>query len=156
MINPLDKLARIYIREIVRLHEVLVTVILDRDPRFTSQFWIILQQAMETKLSLNTAFHPQTNEQSERTIRTLDDILRTCVIDFRRHWDDHLPLVEFAYNNNYQTSIGMTLYETLYGRPCRLPICWEEVGDRKKLISLDLINETTVNIVKIRKNIQTA
>ena len=155
MTDSLDKLARMYVREIVRLHGVPVTVVSDRDPRFTSRFWNSFQQAMGTKLSLSTAFHPQTDGQSERTIRTLEDMLRACVLDSGGHWDDHLPLIEFAYNNSYQASIGMAPYEALYGRPCRSPICWEEVGDRR-LFGPDLVEETTSKIVKIKKNIQTA
>ena len=67
---------------------------------------------------ISTAFHPQTGGQSERTIQTLEDMLRASVLDFKGSWEEHLPLVEFAYNNNYQESIRMAPYEALYGRPC--------------------------------------
>ena len=79
---------------------------------------------------MSTAFHPQTDNQSKRTIQTLEDILRACVLDLMGSWEEHLPLVEFAYNNNYQVNIQMASYEALYGRPCRSKICWTEVGER--------------------------
>ncbi|KAL4179041.1 hypothetical protein AMTRI_Chr01g131240 [Amborella trichopoda] len=88
---------------------------------------------MGTRLTFSTAFHPQTDGQSERTIQTLEDMLRACVIDLTGSWDDHLPLIEFAYNNSFQASIQMAPYEALYGRKCRSPICWDEVGERKLL-----------------------
>lgn len=87
-----------------------------------------LQVALGTRLEFSTAFHPQTDEQSERTNQTLEDMLRACVIDFQGSWDDHFPLIEFAYNNSFHTSIEMTTYEALYGRTCRSPLCWYEVG----------------------------
>ncbi|KAL4195087.1 hypothetical protein AMTRI_Chr05g62760 [Amborella trichopoda] len=83
---------------------------------------------MGTRLTFSTAFHPQTDGQSERTIQTLEDMLRACVIDFTGSWDEHLPLIEFAYNNSFQASIQMAPYEVLYGRKCRSPICWDEIG----------------------------
>jgi hypothetical protein len=85
---------------------------------------------MGTQLRFSTAFHPQTDGQSERTIQTLEDMLRACVLDFTNEWERYLPLVEFSYNNSYHTSIGMAPYEALYGRPCRSPICWNDVGER--------------------------
>ena len=78
---------------------------------------------MGTQLSMTTAFHPQTDSKSERTIQILEDMLRACVLDLKGSWEEHLPLVEFAYNNSYQASIQMAPYEALYGRPCRSPIC---------------------------------
>lgn len=100
---PLDRLARIYIEEIVKLHGVPSSIISDRDPRFTSHFWTALQEALGTQQKFSTAFHPQTDGQSERTIRTLEDMLRACVLDFHGSWDEHLPLVEFAYNNSFHS-----------------------------------------------------
>ncbi|KAD7477533.1 hypothetical protein E3N88_00669 [Mikania micrantha] len=85
---------------------------------------------MGTRLCLSTAYHPQTDGQTERMIQTLEDMLRACVIDFCGEWDDHLPLVEFSYKNSYHASIGMPPYEMLYGRRCRTPLCWGEVGQK--------------------------
>ena len=81
--------------EIVRLHGVPISIVSDRDPRFTSSFWKSLHRAMGTKLTFSTAFHPQTDGQSERTIQTLEDMLRACILDFKGSWEKHLPLVEF-------------------------------------------------------------
>ena len=78
-----------------------LTIVSDRDPRFTSRFWSKLQDAMGTKLHFSTAFHPQTDGQSERTIQTLEDMLRACVMEFKGSWDNYLSLIEFAYNNSY-------------------------------------------------------
>jgi hypothetical protein len=115
------KLAELYIREIVRLHGIPASIISNCDARFTSRFWQCLQDAMATKLTLSTAYHPQTDGQSERTIQILEDMLRLCVLDFKGKWIQYLPLVEFAYNNSFQETIGMAPYEVLYGRKCRSP-----------------------------------
>ena len=119
----LDKLAELYIKEIVRLHGIPVSIISDRDLRFTSRFWGKLQEALGTRLNFNTAFHPQTDRQSKRVIQILEDMLRICVINLEGSWDRHIALVEFVYNNSFQSSIGMTPYEALYGRKCRTPLC---------------------------------
>ena len=121
----------------------------DRDPKFVSRLWQSLQRALGTELKFSTAFHPQTDGQTERTIQTLEDMLRLCVLDFKGNWEVHLPLVEFAYNNSYQASIGMAPYEALYGRKCRSPICWTEVGD-KALIGPELVRVTTDKIKLIQ------
>ncbi|KAL0455700.1 UNVERIFIED_CONTAM: Transposon Ty3-I Gag-Pol polyprotein [Sesamum latifolium] len=105
--DSLDKLAELYVSEIVRLHGIPTSIVSDRDPRFTSHFWGSLHKALGTKLHFSTAFHPQTDGQSERTIQTFEDMMRACVIEFRGNWDDHLPLIEFAYNNSFHSSIGM-------------------------------------------------
>ena len=120
---PLEKLAQLYIQEIVKLHGVPSTIISDRDPRFTSWFWGALQKIFGTKLYLSTAYHPQTDGQTKKTIQTLEDMLRACVMDQRLSWDKYLPLIEFAYNNSYHASIGMAPYEALYGRKCHSPLC---------------------------------
>ena len=105
MTFTLERFYRLYIREIVRLHGVPVSIVLDRDPRFTTHFWKSFQKDMGTRLTMSTTFHPQTDGQSERTIQVLEDMLRTCVLDYKGRWGEHLPLVEFAYNNSYQESI---------------------------------------------------
>jgi len=125
----MDKLAETYVREVVRLHGVLESIASDRDPRFTSRFWQSLQAALGTQLRMSSAYHPQTDGQSERTIQSLEDLLRSCVLDHLGNWNDVLPLVEFTYNNNYHASIGMTPYEALYGRRCRTPLCWYQDGE---------------------------
>nr|GEY05148.1 putative reverse transcriptase domain, ribonuclease H-like domain, aspartic peptidase domain protein [Tanacetum cinerariifolium] len=96
--DPMDKLARIYLKEVVTRHGIPVSIISDRDRRFASKFWRSLQNALGTRLDMSTAYHPETNGQSERTIQTLEDMLRACAIDFGKGWVNHLPLVEFSYN----------------------------------------------------------
>ncbi|GJT39320.1 retrovirus-related pol polyprotein from transposon TNT 1-94 [Tanacetum coccineum] len=118
----MEKLTRLYLKEIVCRHGVPVSIISDRDSHFTSNFWRSLQKALGTNLDMSTAYRPQTDGQSERTIQTLEDMLRACVIDFGNSWDRHLPLVEFSYNNSYHASIKAAPYEALYGRKCRSPI----------------------------------
>ena len=151
----LDKLAELYIKEIVRLHGILVSIILDLDPRFTSRFWGKLQEAMGTRLNFSIAFHPQTDGQSERVIQILEDMLRSFVIDYEGSWDRHIPLVEFVYNNSFQSSIGMAPYEALYGRKCRTPLCWTELSERK-VIGPDLIQETKEKVKTIRERLKVA
>ncbi|GKB30713.1 putative reverse transcriptase domain-containing protein [Tanacetum coccineum] len=108
-----------------------------------------------TSLDMSSAYHPETDVQSERTIQTLEDMLRACVLDFGKGWDKHLPLVEFSYNNSYHTSIKAAPFEALYGRKCRSPICWAEVGD-SQLTGPEIIHETTEKIVQIKSRIQAA
>ncbi|GJW15882.1 putative reverse transcriptase domain-containing protein [Tanacetum coccineum] len=151
----MEKLTRLYLKEIVCRHGVPVSIISDRDSHFTSNFWRSLQEALGTNLDMSTAYHPQTDGQSERTIQTLEDMLRACVIDFGSSWDRHLPLVEFSYNNSYHASIKAAPYEALYGRKCRSPVCWSEVGD-SQLTGPELIRDTTEKIVQIKNRLLAA
>ncbi|KAH0655234.1 hypothetical protein KY285_030116 [Solanum tuberosum] len=111
-----EQLAKIYVKEIVRLHGVPLSIISDRGTQFTSKFWRKLPDELDTELTFSTAFHPQTDVQSERTIQVLEDMLRACVIDFGGHWDKCIPLCEFSYNNS--------ITPALYRRGCRSPIGW--------------------------------
>nr|GEV59414.1 putative reverse transcriptase domain-containing protein [Tanacetum cinerariifolium] len=113
------------------------------------------QKALGTRLDMSTAYHPETDGQSERTIQTLEDMLRACVIDFGNDWERHLPLVEFSYNNNYHASIKAAPFEALYGRKCRSPVCWAEVEDAQ-LTGPEIIQETTEKIVQIKQRLQAA
>ena len=126
----------------------------DRDPRFTTHFWKSFQKAMGTRLTMSTSFHPHTDGQSERTIQVLEDMLRACVLDNKGSWEEHLPLVEFAYNNSYQASKQMAPYEALYGRPCRSLLCWTEVGE-SSITSPDLIRDTSEKVSLIRQRLLT-
>ncbi|GJT22959.1 hypothetical protein Tco_0892896 [Tanacetum coccineum] len=123
----MERLARLYIDEIVARHEVPMPIISDRDRRFTSRFWQTLQKALGTRLDMSMAYHPQTDGQSERTIQTLEDMLRACVIDFG----------------------------ALYGRKCRSPILWVEVGE-SRLIGPELVQETTDTVVLIMERLKAA
>nr|GFA02129.1 reverse transcriptase domain-containing protein [Tanacetum cinerariifolium] len=116
--DPMDRLARMYLKE------------------------RSLQNALDTNLDMNIAYHPQTDGQSERTIQTLKDMLRACAIDFGKGWVSHLPLVEFSYNNSYHDSIKATLFEALYGQKCHSPVCWTEVGEAQ-ILDPELIQEMT-------------
>nr|GEU33018.1 retrotransposable element Tf2 [Tanacetum cinerariifolium] len=153
--DPMEKLKKLYIKEVVIRHGVPVSIISDHDGRFTSLFWQALHKALGTRLDMSTAYHPKTDGQSERPIQTLEDMLRACVIDFGKSWDRHLPLVEFYYNNSYHTSIKAAPFETLYGRKCRSPVCWAEVIDAQ-LIGHEIIHETTKKIIQIKSRIQAA
>nr|GEW97811.1 putative reverse transcriptase domain-containing protein [Tanacetum cinerariifolium] len=113
--DSMETLTRLYIKEIVSRHGVPISIILDRDNHFTSRFWQSLQNALGTQLDISTAYHPETDGQSEGTIQTLKDMLRACVIDFGKGWDRHLPLIEFSDNNSYHASIKAAPFEALYG-----------------------------------------
>ncbi|GKA18679.1 putative reverse transcriptase domain-containing protein [Tanacetum coccineum] len=119
------------------------------DTRFLHGTW-----ARENN-DMSMAYHPETDGQSERTIQTLEDMLRACVIDFGKGWETHLPLVEFSYNNSYHPGIKATPFEALYGRKCRSPVCWAEVGD-VQLTGPEIIHQTTEKIVQIRQCLQAA
>ena len=125
-----------------------MSIVSDRDPRITTHFWKSFQHTMRTQLTISTAFHQQTDSQSERTIQILEDMLRACVLDLKGSWEEQLPLVEFAYNNSYHASIQMAPYEALYRRPCRSLICWTEVGE-SSIIDPNLIRDTyeKVNLI---------
>nr|GFC01437.1 putative reverse transcriptase domain, ribonuclease H-like domain, aspartic peptidase domain protein [Tanacetum cinerariifolium] len=129
--DPMDKLARIYLKE------------------------RSLQNALGTKLDMSTAYHPETDGQSERTIQTLEDMLRACAIDFEKGWVNQSPLVEFSYNNSYHASIKAAPFKALYGRKCRSPICWTEVGEAQ-ILGPELIQEMTKKIVQIKQRMQAA
>ena len=124
-----DQLAQIYIREIVRLHGVPKTIVSDRDPKFVSAFWGSLQRALGTRLAFSTAYHPQTDGQTERVNQILEDMLRVCCLDYKMTWHEMIPLIEFAYNNSYQSTIKMASYEALYGRKYRSPLHWDDIGE---------------------------
>ncbi|GJS36233.1 putative reverse transcriptase domain-containing protein [Tanacetum coccineum] len=128
--DSMEKLTRQYLKEVVSRHGVSVSIISDRDNNFASHFWRSLNKALGTQLDMSTAYHPQTDGQSERTIQTLEDMLRACVMDFGKGWDRHLPLVES-------------------------PICWAEVGDAQ-LTGPEIVHETTEKIIQIKKRIQAA
>ncbi|KAA3473438.1 DNA/RNA polymerases superfamily protein [Gossypium australe] len=115
----LDRLEELCISKIVRLHGVLISIISDKHPRFTSRFWKKLQEALGTELNFSTAFHPQTDGLTKRVIQIFEDMLRCCILEFQGSWEKYLPLIEFAYNNSFQTSIKMAPYEALYGCKCQ-------------------------------------
>ena len=117
-----------------------------------------MQEVLGTKLNFSTTYHPQTDGQSKRTIQTLENMLRTCVLDFGESWSKFLTLVEFAYNNSFHSSIQMAPYEALYDRKCRSPICWDEIGEQKILdpTTVSWIEEANEKVKLVRQRIQTA
>ncbi|WVZ26804.1 hypothetical protein V8G54_000096 (mitochondrion) [Vigna mungo] len=150
----MEKLAELYIREIVRLHGVPESIVSDRDPRFTSGFWQKLQDALGSRLRMSSAYHPQTDGQTERTIQSLEDLLRACVLDHLGGWSEILPLVEFTYNNSYHSSIGMAPYEALYGQRCRTPLCWFQDGEAIS-VGPELLQQTTEKVKLIQERMRT-
>ncbi|CAN6719418.1 unnamed protein product [Malus baccata var. baccata] len=127
---------------IVKYHGVPFSIISDRDPRFTSKFWVAFQEALGSRLLYSTTYHPHTDGQSERTIQTLEDMMRSS---FGDAWHKRLDLMEIAYNNSCHSSSGMAPFEALYGKSCRTPLCWSEVGEGV-LVGPEIVEETTQNI----------
>ncbi|GJW83995.1 putative reverse transcriptase domain-containing protein [Tanacetum coccineum] len=153
--NSMEKLARMYIKEVVTRNGIHVSIICDRDPRFSSNFWKSLQKALGTSLDMSTTYHPEMDRQSKRTIQTLEDMLCACMIDFGNGLIKHLPLVKFSYNNSYHASIKAAPFEALYGRKCRSPVCWAKVRE-VQLTGPDLVQETTEKVIQIKQSIQAA
>nr|GEY89116.1 putative reverse transcriptase domain-containing protein [Tanacetum cinerariifolium] len=151
----MDRLARLYLNEIVARHGVPILNISNRDSRFTSRFWQSMQEALGTRLDMSMTYHPQTDGQSEHTIQTLEDMLRKRVLDFGESWDVHLLLVEFSYNNSYHSSVRCEPFQTLYGRKCCSPIMWAEVGEGQ-LIRPELVQETIEKISQIKDRLKVA
>ena len=143
----LEKLTSLYISEIARLHSVPSSIVSDRDPRFTSRFWESLNRALGTKLRLSSAYNPQTDGQTERTIQSLEDLLKACVLEQKGICESFLPLIEFTYNNSFHSTIGMAPYEALYGRRCRTPLCWLE--PRENFTLGPIVAQQTTEKVKL-------
>nr|GEZ20517.1 putative reverse transcriptase domain-containing protein [Tanacetum cinerariifolium] len=135
-----------------KLYEALILALSEGNDDFVIYYDASIQG---TQLDMSMVYHPKTDGQSERTIQTLEDMFRACVIDFDKGWEKHLPLVEFSYNNSYHASIKAAPFKALYGRKCRSPVCWAEVGDTQ-LTGPKIIHETTEKIVQIRQHLQAA
>jgi len=150
---PVAQLAEIYIRDIVKLHGVPSRIVSNRDPRFTSRFWKSLQEALGSKLRLSSAYHPQTDGQSERTIQSLENLLRVCVLEQGGTWDSHLLFIEFTYNNSYHSSIGMAPFEALYGRRCRTPLFSFESGENV-VLGPKIVQRTTEKVKIIQEKMK--
>ena len=153
--NSMDRLAELYVNEIVRLHGIPLSIVSDHNPQFTSRFWKELQSALGTRLNFSTTFHPQTNELSERVIQVLEDMLRGCVLDLLESWDKYISLMEFAYNNSFQSSISTTPYKALYGKKCKTPICWTKLNEHK-VTGLDIVKETEEKVCVIQQRLKAA
>jgi hypothetical protein len=147
--------ARVFVSEVIHLHGIPKKIISDRDSRFTSRFWTSLQSALGTQLNLSTAYHPETDGKTERVNQVMEDMLRMYVMDNQTQWEKYLPLVEFAYNNSFHSSIGMPPYEALYGRPCRTPLSWDRLEDRVT-VGPELIQEMEEQVIQIRQRLKEA
>jgi hypothetical protein len=150
-----EKYARIYIDQIVHLHGILITTVSDRGAPFVACFWEQLQKSLGTTVIRNSAYHPQTDGQTERVNQILKDMLRACVIHYGKEWDKCLSLAEFSYNNSYQSSLKMAPFEALYGRRCRTPLNWSQARERE-IFGLDLVLEAEDKVRVIKKNLKAA
>jgi transposase InsO family protein len=119
------QLAELYISRIVCLHRVSKKIVSDRGTQFTLKFWQGLHETLDTQLCFSSAYHPQTDGQTERVNQILEDMLRACALQYGRSWDKSLSYVKFSYNNSYQESLKMAPYEMLYGRRCQTPLFLE-------------------------------
>ena len=151
----MDQLARAYLKNIVRYHGVPRSIVSDRDIRYVSKFWEAFQKALGTELLRSTSFHPATVGQTERTNRTLEDMLRVVALDRQGSWDECLDMVEFSYNNSYQASIQMAPFEALYGRRCRNPVCWDDFSESVTL-GPAMLEEMADQVKMIRERLKAA
>jgi hypothetical protein len=147
--------AQLYIDRIVSLHGIPKTIISDRGAQFIARFWEHFHAALGTRLLRSSAYHPQTDGQTERINQILEDMLRACVLTYSQKWDECLPLAEFAYNNSYQESIKMAPFAALYGRKCRTPLNWSEAGERT-FFGPDMVNEAEEQVRVIQENLKIA
>nr|AAM14672.1 Putative polyprotein [Oryza sativa Japonica Group] len=150
-----SRLAELYMARIVCLHGVPKKIVSDRGSQFTSNFWKKLQEEMGSKLNFSTAYHPQTDGQTERVNQILEDMLRACALDFGGSWDKNLPYAEFSYNNSYQASLQMAPYEALYGRKCRTPLLWDQTGERQ-VFGTDIVREAEEKVKIIQERLRVA
>jgi hypothetical protein len=132
------QLAELYMSRIVCLHGVPKKIVFDRGTQFTSKFWERLHETLDTQLRFSSAYHPQTDGQTERVNQILEDMLRACALQYGRSWDKSLPYAKFSYNNSHQESLKMSPVEMLYGRRCRTPLFWSEAGEWK-VFGLDVL-----------------
>jgi hypothetical protein len=148
-----EKYAEIYVDQIVCLHGIPKTIVSDRGALFVARFWEQLQESLETHAIRSSAYHPQTDGQTERVNQILEDMLWACVLHYGKNWDKCLSLAEFSYNNSYQSSLKMAPFEALYGRRCRTPLNWSQTGERE-IFGPDLVLEAEEKVRVIKKNIE--
>jgi hypothetical protein len=125
----------------------------ERDPKITSKFWKRLFNGFGTNLNFSTSYHPKSNGQTKRVNQVIEDMLRMYVMDKPSKWEDYLHLVEFSYNNGYQTSLKMNPFETLYGKKCNTPVSWDNSTD-KEVIGTDFLREMEGKMLKIKQNLK--
>jgi hypothetical protein len=149
------QLAELYMSRIVCLHTVLKKILSDRGTQFTSRFWERLHKALDTQLHFSSVYHPQTDGQTERVNKILEDMLRACALQYGRSWDKSLPYAEFSYNNSYQERLKTAPFEMLYGRRCQTPLFWNEAGDQK-VFGPDILEEAEKQVRRVKKNLRVA
>jgi hypothetical protein len=148
-----EKYVEIYIAHVLCLHGVPKMIISDRGLQFVARFWEQLHASLGTHLIHNSAYHPQTDGQTERVNQILEDMLRAYVIEYLGSWDKNLPWAEFSYNNSYQESLKMAPFEVLYGRQCRTPLNWIEAGE-KAIFAPDIVVEAEATVHLIQENLK--
>jgi transposase InsO family protein len=149
------QLVELYMSRIVCLHGVPKKIVSDRGTQFTSRFWDRLHEALVTQLHFSSAYHPQTDGQTERVNQILEDMLRACALQYERSWDKSLPYAEFSYNNSYQESLKMAPFKMLYGRRCRTPLFWNETGEQR-VFRPDILEEAEKQVRTVRENLHVA
>jgi transposase InsO family protein len=149
------KLAELYLERIVSLHGVPKKIVSDRGTQFTSYYWQKVQESLGTKLNFSTAYHPQTDGQTERINQILEDMLRACALQYGTNWDKSLPYAEFSYNNSYQKSLQMAPFEALYDRKCRTPLFWNQTGE-SQVFGPDVLKNAEKQVKMIRNNLKAA
>jgi len=149
------KLAELYMERIVCLHGVPKKIVSDRGSQFTSHFWKQIHSSLGTELNFSTAYHPQTDGQTERLNQILEDMLRACALQYGTSWDKSLPYAEFSYNNSYQNSLKMAPFEALYGRKCRTPLFWNQMGE-SQVFGPDVLRNAEDQVRMIRENLRVA
>jgi transposase InsO family protein len=151
------------------MHGVPKKIVSDRGSQFTSHFWKAVHESLGTKLNFSTAYHPQTDEQTQRTNQILEDMLRACALQYgtswdkslpyaefsynNSYWDKSLPYAEFSYNNSYQQSLRMAPFEALYGRKCRTPLFWDQIGE-SQVFGTDVLRNAEDQVWVIRENLR--
>jgi hypothetical protein len=149
------QLAELYMSRIVCLHGVSKKTVSDRGTQFTSKFWERLHETLDIQLHFSSAYHPQTDGQTERVNQILEDILRACALQDGRSWDKSLPYIEFSYNNSYQESLKMAPFEMLYGPRCQTPLFWNETREWK-VFGPGILQEAKKQVRMVRENLRVA
>jgi hypothetical protein len=149
------QLAELYMSRIVYLHGVPKKIVFDRGTQFTSKFWEMLHETLDTQLRFSSAYYPLTNGQTKRVNQILEDMLRDCALQYERSWDKSGSYAEFSYNNSYQESLKMASFEMLYGRRCRTSLFWNETGERK-IFGPNILQEAEKQVRMVRENLQVA
>jgi hypothetical protein len=148
-----QKYVEIYIAHMLCLHGVPKAIISDQGLYFVARFWEQLHSSLGTHLIHSSAYHSQTDGQTERVNQILKDMLRACVLEYQGSWDHNLPLAEFSYNNSYQENLKMAPFEVLYGCWCSTPLNWIELGE-KVIFGPDLVEEAEATVRRIRDNLK--